>query len=233
MATYDQGQPIKNADVVTLLANINTLMSRTGGMGTSSFATYKSNLIPVSASTSVSANAGTSATSAQAAGLRIIQHLLKGGYMNVSSTQQTAATALINQSYPDAGVSMQALTNAFTVVNYWNSGNSEANHYGCNGACVGYCTGSCGGGTSKGTGNGSTNLCSSCSTVCYGGCSSACNSGCTLSCGSGCAGSCYTGCTNGCKGSCSGGCTGACKGGCWNGCSGQCGGTCTGGTNTR
>lgn len=223
MATYDQGQPIKNADVVTLLANINTLMSRTGGMGTSSFATYKSNLIPVSASTSVSANAGTSATSAQAAGLRIIQHLLKGGYMNVSSTQQAAATALINQAYPDAGVSMQALTNAFTVVNYWNSGNSESAHYGCNGACVGYCTGSCGGGTTKGSGNGSSNLCSSCSSICISGCSS-----CTS-----CTGACTGGCSSHCFGTCSGGCRGTCKGGCWNACSGGCGNSCTGGVNTR
>lgn len=231
MATYDQGQPIKNADVVTLLANINTLMSRTGGMGTSSFTTYKNNLIPVSASTSVSANAGTSAISAQAAGLRIIQHLLKGGYMNVSSTQQAAATALINQAYPDAGNSMIALTNAYTVVNYWNSGNSEANHYGCNGACVGYCTGSCGGTAKKGTGNGSSNLCSSCNSICYGSCSG-CNSTCTATCGGLCANTCYNGCGGGCTGNCSGGCRGTCTSGCVNACSGACGGTCKGGNNT-
>lgn len=231
MATYDQGQPIKNADVVTLLANINTVMSRTGGMGTSSFTTYKTNLIPVSASTSVSANAGTSATSAQAAGLRIIQHLLKGGYMNVSSTQQAAATALINQAYPDAGNSMIALTNAYTVVNYWNSGNSEANHYGCNGACVGYCTGSCGGANTKGTGNGSSNVCSpNCSSVCSSTCAG-CKSYCLMTCGAGCASTCSGGCKDGCSG-CAGGCRGTCKSGCVNACSGSCGGTCKGGSST-
>ena len=231
MATYDQGQQIKNADVVDLLTKINTVLARTGGMDASSFTTYKNNLIPISPNNSVSANAGTSAVASQASALYIIQHLLKGGYMNVSSSQQTAATALINQTYPTAGTLMYALTNAYTVVNYWNSGNSEASHYGCNGACVGYCTGTCGGGATLGSG-----MCSSCwascattcSNSCTGSCNDDCRGGSKTACGS-CNGNCYGSCSAscarncwGCQNACSGGCAGGCSSGCGTSCQGKC-----------
>lgn len=223
MAAYDQGELIKNEYVESLRLTLNTIITaRVKGMGTSSFSSYSA---PATVSSSVTESAGSTANSSpEANALRVIQHLLKSGYMKPAGTtaQQNAATALKNQTYPDVGTLMYALTNAFTVVNYWNSG-TNGSSTGCNGACTGYCDGSCGGGTTKGTGNGSSNVCSSCSSICISGCSS-----CTS-----CTGACTGGCSSHCFGTCSGGCRGTCRGGCWNACSGGCGNSCTGRVNTR
>ena len=216
MATYDQGQLIKNADVESLRSTLNTIITaRVKGMGTSSFSSYSA---PATVSSSVTESAGSTANSSpEANALRVIQHLLKSGYMKPAGTtaQQNAATALKNQVYPDAGALMYALTNAFTVVNYWNSG-TNGSSTGCNGACTGYCDGTCGGTAKKGSGNGSSNLCSSCDTTCYTTCqSSHCQSACYTTCGSGCASTCRQACKNGCQ-TCTGGCSG-CQAGCQGG----------------
>lgn len=228
MATYDQGQSMvgSNKDCTELLAAIKAIKTaRVTGKGTSSFNSYTPN---ADINATLDETAGVLITSDPFAnGVKIIQHLLKEGYMKVagSTAQQTAATNLKNLNIQNMGEVMKALTDAFTVVNYWATG-TEGASVGCNGACTGYCDGSCSTGATKGTGNGSSNACTSCNSICSGSCSG-CNSTCTSTCGSACAITCSGSCGNGCKG-CSGNCGNNCTSGC-GGCSGTCGVACGGG----
>lgn len=185
-------------------------------------------------------------------GIKTIQDLLKKGYMKPMGTvaESDAATRIKNSDDLNQNSIIPALTDFYTVVNYWNNGNSETNHNGCNGACVGYCTGSCSstnmiGSNRQDSRSGSNNcneLCNSCchnscEETCYGQCENFCKGNCVTACDSACgSGVCVSYCGGGCdaacgidacNSTCDGACTG-CDSGCNTGCGSGCAGACFG-----
>lgn len=201
------------------------------GLGSSDFDNY---IAPANINTSISAaqeqvnekiNASPFINS-----LKTIQDLLKKGYMKPMGTkeQDDAAIRIKNSDDLNQNSIIPALTDFYTVVNYWNNGNSESTYAGCNGACVGYCAGSCANTTNKAnqtisddsTGNqNSQNGCSGCGYVCMGNCAGECLTTCTTIC--------IDNCSYECKYSC-GSCTSTCAAVCGSNCANRCGSGCAG-----
>ena len=175
-------------------------------------------------------------------GIKTIQDLLKKGYMKPMGTaaESDAATRIKNSDVLNQNSIIPALTDFYTVVNYWNNGNNETNHNGCNGACVGYCTGSCANqnmiGPNKSeytqgdrcTANVCQNGCAAeCSGACSGGCAESCQTGCINECSQDCGSSvCDTNCGIGCMYVCATACVTYCEAGCKNGCGSGCTNAC-------
>lgn len=167
-------------------------------------------------------------------GIKTIQDLLKKGYMKPMGTaaESDAATRIKNSDVLNQNSIIPALTDFYTVVNYWNNGNNETNHNGCNGACVGYCTGSCVNGAKAGPNkqdNSSGTICSYCLDICSGSCQHTCVSSCETFCTTQCRGYCSWNCG---KSSCISTCTGACgdcSRACLSACTTTCSNTCTDG----
>lgn len=167
-------------------------------------------------------------------GIKTIQDLLKKGYMKPmgTETESDAATRIKNSDDLNQNSIIPALTDFYTVVNYWNNGNSETNHNGCNGACVGYCTGSCANGAKAGPNkqdNSSGTICSYCLDICSGSCQQTCVSSCEQCCTTQCSGYCSWNCG---KSSCISTCTGECDDcsqACLSACTATCSHTCTDG----
>lgn len=159
-------------------------------------------------------------------GIKTIQDLLKKGYMKPMGTEaeSDAATRIKNSDDLNQNSIIPALTDFYTVVNYWNNGNNETNHNGCNGACVGYCTGSCTNqakiGDNKQDNQSGAKFCTdgSCATACSEGCLDSCYTECI----SGCTGTCYSTCGASC-GSCASTCGQECNAHCGGDCSAACG----------
>lgn len=159
-------------------------------------------------------------------GIKTIQDLLKKGYMKPmgTSTQIAAAQSIKDSDVLDQYSIIPALTDFYTVVNYWRDGNNESNHNGCNGACVGYCTGSCANqakiGNNRSDNQSGAKFCTdgSCSTACSEGCLESCYTECI----SGCTGTCYSTCGASC-GSCASTCGQECNAHCGGDCSAACG----------
>lgn len=184
--------------------------------------TYKAGGTIKNYSTSLSQTQNQNISKEMAVGLNIIRDILANNYMSVGNNTAEKSNILNISEVTNSSYNIiPALSDYFTIVNYWNQG-TESNHR-CNGACTGFCTGSCAQENTSGSGcnNNSckaqaTNtggFCSSCSGYCISGCTS-----CSNSCGAGC----YSDCSgHGCKSNCSGICVGC------TGCSTVCGITCT------
>lgn len=235
MATYDQNEKIiaSNNDFENLRQIINNIISnRTIGLGDSSFSKYNQKNKVNSPITQTQNNIINSNPLIN--GLYVIQDLLKKEYMKSdgSNAQKAAANRIKNAETYDQYSIIPALTDAFTVVNYWNT-NNDTTGLGCNGACVGYCNDTCantettqsisstGDKTFRGCGNCAVECTNKCDDMCWDDCSNNCISFCYTICAEACGSSCTTNCTNTCGGACRGGCGSGCQGACYNSCTNQ------------
>lgn len=213
--------------------------SRQTGVDKSSFIKYDSAKRALVANTISTENPDTIITSSPfIAGLQVIQDLLKQGYMKPTGTsaQQTAANNIKNaDTYTQYSV-IPALTDFFTVVNYWNTG-IEGSSTGCNGACTGYCDGSCAGNSFSGSNTVNDgedygdkgDYCQNCFSTCVSGCGDyGCTAQCQQNCYTTCIGDCNSSCDT-CRDKCEFGCTNQCKNACKTTCTSGCSGNCQNG----
>ena len=130
-------------------------------------------------------------------GLNIIRDILQNNYMNVGVNETAKNNILSKEEITvNSKTIIPALSDYFTIVNYWNSG-TESDHK-CNGACTGFCSKSCSNTAAEGSGCGNRN-CSGGSDASYGSShSSNCGKYCVSEC-SGCSGGCAGNCVNGCS----------------------------------
>lgn len=238
---YDKNDKIErysNSDFETLRSAIKMVIDTRAaatGLGSSDFGLYTP---PVSLSTTITAaNQSVNTiipTSPFANGIQVMQDLLKKGYMKPDGTPTQIAAAQRIKALNDINQYsiIPALSDFYIVSNYWNLGNGEASHNGCNGACVGFCTGNCANTTAKGTENNyssSTGNKTNNHNDCDGECWDVCIAGCQGECGDNdCFGSCISTCGSCCSDSCGGNCEGHCVGNCYTVCYATCGTTCSG-----